>query len=298
MTSDMHGIYIAAFLTSLLAMVGFGVVIGRLRQPARGWLLLAAVVICVPLQPLAFYWVRLPLDHWLAGHLGRASSAYQWLVTLYAPLTEEPAKLLVLLFPAILRDIRPENFPRYALAIGLGFALGEMGFIAERVSHQPALAKLPFYQFGGYINERLMTCVFHSAFVAITLSRLRRGWVLGLGGAMAAHWAANFPLTLMAWNVGGLGRATWEVIVGLWLVALLVGALAWFAYLIFGQVLPLRWMFGIRHCPECGTDFEPSALAINFGDKRYERCPQCCQWLWTMPSKGEPSAAPEPPGRV
>lgn len=292
----MPGIYIAAILTSLIAIAGFGALIYKLPKPANGWLLLAAVLICVPLQPLAFYWVRLPLDHWLAGHLGRISSAYQWLVTLYAPLTEEPAKLLVLLVPAILREVRPENFSRYALAIGLGFALGEMGFVAERVSHQPALAKLPFYEFGGYVSERLMTCVFHSAFVAITLSCLRHRLWLGLGGAMLAHWAANFPISLMAWNVGGLGRAAWEVIVGLWLVVLLVGALAWFAYLIFGKVLPLRWMYGIRHCPECGTDFEPSVLAINFGDKRYERCPQCCQWLWTKTSTAKEIEAKKTPG--
>jgi hypothetical protein len=283
----MHGIYITAILTSLLAIVGFGTLIRKLDKPATGWLLFAAVLICLPLQPLAFYLVRLPLDHWLTGHLTRTSLSYQWLVTLYAPLTEEPAKLLVLMIPAIFRDIRPDNFSRYALAIGLGFALGEMWFIAERVSGQPALANLPFYQFGGYISERLMTCVFHSAFVAITLSRLRRRWVLGLGGAVLAHWAANFPLTLMAWNVGGLGRTTWEVVVGLWLAALFIGAVAWLAYLIFGRVLPLRLMYGLRHCPECSTDYEPSVLAINNGDKRFERCPNCRKWHWTMPSKAE-----------
>ncbi|MFZ2278907.1 MAG: hypothetical protein WAW39_13970 [Prosthecobacter sp.] len=209
----MPGIYIAALLTSLVAIAGFGALIYKLPKPANGWLLLGAIMICLPLKPLAFYWVRLPLDHWIAGHLARTSFAYQFMASLYAPLTEESAKLLVLLIPAILRDIRPENFTRYALGIGLAFALGEMWFIAERISHQPALAKLPFYQFGGYVSERLMTCVFHSAFVAITLSRLRRGWLLGLGGAMAAHWAANFPISLMTWNVGGLGRAIWEVIV-------------------------------------------------------------------------------------
>lgn len=281
----MHGIYIAAILASLLAIAGFGTLIRKLNKPATGWLLFAAVLIGLPLQPLAFYLVRLPLDHWLALHLTRTSLSYQWLVTLYAPLTEETAKLLVLLIPAIFRDIRPDNFSRYALAIGLGFALGEMWFIAERVSGQPALAKLPFYQFGGYIGERLMTCVFHSAFVAITLSRLRRLWVLGLGGAVLAHWAANFPLTLMAWNVGGLGRTTWEVVVGLWLAALFVGALAWLAYLISGHVLPLRLMFGLRHCPECSAAYEPSLLAINNGDKRFERCPNCRKWHWTMPAK-------------
>lgn len=292
----MHGIYTAAILTNLVAIAGFGALICKLPKPASGWLLLVTVLICLHLQPLAFYCVRLPLDHWLAAHLTRTSSAYQWLVTLYAPLTEEFAKLLVLLIPAIWHDIRPDNFARYALAIGLGFALGEMWFIAERVSHQPALAKLPFYQFGGYVSERLMTCVFHSAFVAITLSRLRRGWLLGFGGAVLAHWAANFPLTLMAWNVGGLGRTTWEVIVVLWLVALFFAAVAWLAYLIFGKVLPLRLMYGIRHCPACIADFEPSVLAINFGDEQYERCPHCRKWLWTKLSAAKQIAPPNPPG--
>jgi hypothetical protein len=283
----MHGIYIAALLTSLLAIAGVGTVIHRLKQPATGWLLVAAILISLPLQPLAFYLVRLPLDHWLAGHWPRTSFFYQCLASLYAPLTEEPAKLLVLLIPAVRRDIRPDNVCRYALAIGLGFALGEMWFVAERVSHQPALARLPFYQFGGYINERLMTCVFHSAFVAITLSSLRRHWVLGLVGAVLAHWAANFPLTLMAWNAGGLGRATWEVIVGLWLVGLFMAAMTWLTYLIFGRVLHLRLMYGLRHCPECDTDYEPSVLAINNGEKRFERCPHCRKWHWTLPSKAE-----------
>lgn len=277
----MPGIYIAAILTGLLAVAIFGTLIYKLPRPANGWLLLAAVLVCVPLQPLAFYLVRLPLDHWLAGWLTRKSMAYQWLASLYAPLTEEPAKLLVLLIPAILRDVRPENFARYALAIGLGFALGEMGFIAERVSHQPALAALPFYQLGGYVTERLMTCVFHSAFVAISLSRLRHRLWLGLGLAMAAHWAANFPLSLMAWNVGGLGRTTWEVIVGLWLLALFIGATVLLIRYTSSRLSLLRLLYGLRHCPECGNDFEPSILAINMGDKRYEKCPHCNKWLWT-----------------
>lgn len=108
----MPGIYITAALTSLLAVAIFGTLIYKLPRPANGWLLLAAVLICLPLQPLAFYLVRLPLDHWLAGWLTRQSFAYQGLTTLYAPLTEELAKLLVLLIPAIFRDIRPENFAR------------------------------------------------------------------------------------------------------------------------------------------------------------------------------------------
>lgn len=213
----MPGIYVAALLTSLAAIAGFGALICKLPKPANGWLLLATIMICLPLQPLAFYWVRLPLDHGIAGHLARTSFAYQFVASLYAPLTEEPARLLM---PAILRDMRSDNVVRYALTIGLGFALGEMWFIAERVSHQLALAKLPFYQFGGYVSERVMTC----------------------------------------------------------------------------QVLPLGWVYGIRPCPECASDFEPSILAVNLGNERYVRCPHCRKWLRTKPSTAKQIAPPNPPG--
>src|SRR6185437_15589800 len=136
----MPGIYITAILTTVFAAGIFGTLIHKLRMPAKERLVWLAAAIALPLQPLAFYYVRVPLDHWLAAHLGSKSIAYTWLVTFYAPLTEEPAKLLVLLIPAIRRDIRAENFIRYALAIGVGFAIGEMWFLANRVAHDPTLA--------------------------------------------------------------------------------------------------------------------------------------------------------------
>src|SRR5262249_39903802 len=145
----MPGIYLTAILTTIFAAGIFGTLIHFLRMPAKERLLLLATILALPLQPLAFFYVRLPLDHWLIGHLGPHSTAYTWLFTCYAPLTEEPAKLLVLLIPAIRRDIRPENFVRYALAIGLGFAIGEMWFVANRVAQNPQFAHMPFYEFGG-----------------------------------------------------------------------------------------------------------------------------------------------------
>ncbi len=130
----MPGIYYAAIITTAVALAVFGSLIVRLRQPADKLRLWLAMVLVLPLQPLVFYLVRVPFDHWLVGSLGAGSAAYKWLITLYAPLTEEPAKLLPLLVPIILHDIRPTNFVRYSLAIGLGFAVGEMWFVAERVA--------------------------------------------------------------------------------------------------------------------------------------------------------------------
>lgn len=165
---NIPGIYIAALFTSIVAAVQLTMIIRRAEADERTRLW-AVVALTLPMQPLAFYLVRVPLNHGLASCLGRNSDLYQWLTTLYAPLTEEAAKLVALLVPMIYREIRPTNFVRYSLTIGISFAIGEMWFIAERVTHQSGLAALPSYQFVGYVMERLMTCVFHSTFVAITL---------------------------------------------------------------------------------------------------------------------------------
>lgn len=280
----MTGIYLTALLTSGLAVVLFALVNRKLRQSAEERLIWLTFLFALPLQPLAFYCVRLPLDHWLVAWLGSGSSSYQWLTSLYAPLTEEPAKLLLLLVPAIYRDIRVENFIRYAFAIGFGFAIGEMWFIAERITHVPQLVTLPFHQFGGYACERLMTCVFHSAFVAVVLWGLRRRFVLGFTGAMALHWLGNFPLLLLSWNVGGLGKNAWNVIVLCWLIAYFVAALALLSYFIYGQFALGKFLYGRRHCPGCGQDFDPMLMGVNMGSTRYERCPHCNCWHWTKPA--------------
>ena len=78
----MSGIYIAAIVTTALAVAVFGSLIHKLRLPANQWLLLGAAVLALPLQPLVFYWLRVPLDHWLVARLGSASTSYQWLISL------------------------------------------------------------------------------------------------------------------------------------------------------------------------------------------------------------------------
>ncbi|MEN3368226.1 MAG: hypothetical protein V7609_369 [Verrucomicrobiota bacterium] len=277
----MPGIYLAAILTTGIAAAIFGPLIHRLKMPAQARLVWLAAIVALPLQPLAFFLVRVPLDHWIVAQLGSTSMAYQWVTSFYAPLTEEPAKLIPLLIPAIRRDISPANFVRYALAIGVGFGIGEMWFIAERITHLPAFNGIPFYMFGGYVGERLMVCLFHSAFVSVVLWRLGRRLALGFAGAATLHWLGNFPILLMAWNVGGLGKTFWTVVIQLWLLLYVFGALALFSYFTFGRIAPGRMLFGRRRCPECGGDYDAPLFGINFGPARYERCPHCRHWHWT-----------------
>jgi hypothetical protein len=276
----MHGIYLTAIITTGIAAAIFGRLIHKLKMPANERLLWLAAVVALPLQPLAFYLVRVPLDHWIVAHLGSTSLTYQWLTSFYAPLTEEPAKLGPLLIPAIRRDISAANFVRYALAIGVAFAIGEMWFIAERITHIPAFNGMPFYLFGGYVGERLMVCLFHSAFVSLALWQLGRRFALGFAGAATLHWLGNFPILLMAWNVGGLGKTFWTAIIQFWLLFYVFGALALFSWFTFGRIAPGRMLFGRRNCPECGGDYDAPLFGINFGPTRYERCPHCRHWHW------------------
>lgn len=280
----MHGIFIAAILTTAIALAIFGTLIRKLKLPANPRLLWLAALIVLPLEPAAFYFVRVPLDHWLTGVLGSNSVILHWLVTLYAPLTEEPAKLVPLLIPAIRADINRQNFGRYALAIGLGFAIGEMWFIADVIARNPRFAGVPFYFFGGYLGERLMTCLFHSAFVGLALACLRNRFWLGETGALAAHWLGNFPIFLMASNAFGMGATSWAIAVQAWIIACFLGAVALISRFVFGRVSPARLFYGRRKCPECGAEYDPSLFAINLGTRRYERCPQCKHWHFTRMS--------------
>ena len=281
----MHGIYPMAVLTTGVALVFFGVTLHKIRLPANERLLWLVMLVALPLQPLAFYLVRVPLDNWLVGYLGSSSETYAWLKTFYAPLTEELAKLVPLLLPAVFRDIRRENFVRYALAIGVGFAVGEMWFVAERVARVPSFAALPPWQFTGYMGERLMTCVFHTSFVSVALWQLRRRFALGLAGAVALHWLGNSPIFLMAWNVGGLGKTFWMAFMFFFLLLYFLAALALLSYFAFGRVAPARIFYGPRHCPECGADYDAPLLALSFFHTRYERCPNCRHWHWTSSRK-------------
>ncbi len=276
-----HGIYIAAILTTAIALALFGTIIWRLKSLAETRWLLLAFLIVLPLQPAAFYFVRVPLDHWLTAMLGSKSIALQWLVTFYAPVTEELAKLVPLLVLAIRRDIRPENFGRYALTIGLGFAIGEMWFLAEVISRVPAFATTPFYLFGGYLGERLMVCLLHGAFTGVALWGLRRNFALGVAGAMMLHWLGNFPIFLMARNAFGMGAGFWAAAVQFWIIIYFFGALSLISYFVFGRLKPGLLFYGRRKCPECGAEYDASLFAANLGTRRYERCPQCRHWHFT-----------------
>jgi hypothetical protein len=274
----MQGIYIAALITTILVLAVYGSFVYKMKVPAdKRWLWLAFLMV-LPMQPLAFYLVRLPINDWLLATMGKESGLYQAMTLFYAPLTEEPAKLVPLLIPFIWRDINKETFVRYAIAIGLGFGIGEIWFVAERITHVPEFAAMPFYYFGGFLGERFQVCLLHGVFTSLVLWRLRNNVFFGFWLAVMAHFFGNFPIFLMAKGVGGIGQTAWQTIISLWLMFYFLGGIALLAYFTYGRASIGRFIFGKTKCPECSQIYDSPVFGLNLGTRRYERCPQCRKW--------------------
>jgi hypothetical protein len=279
------GIFIAAAITTVLVAVLYGPVIKRLSERVDWPVLVLAGVIALPLQPLAFYLVRLPLHHWLTTTLG--TGALLTAITLfYAPVTEEPAKWLPLLVPSIRRRLTPESALAMALAVGLGFGIGEIWLLATQLAAIPEVAAQPFYAFGGFLFERTLVCFLHGGMIAFAYSRLAGGRSFLVGGiiGMALHFALNFPLFLGGMNLFGLGPL-WAVLLTLWLLVFTVGLGAAVARLERGRFR--EKVLGYSDCPECGTRYPRPLFAAHVGPIRYERCPNCRHFHWVKFGKAK-----------
>lgn len=229
----MQGIYIAAVVTTILSL---GIIGGFLtwKTPRKEWFFLVFIILLeIPMSAIAFYLIRLPLDCWLQRLLSSSPGIYHFLTTFYAPITEEPIKLWVLLFPWIFRRIERKNAVRFAIAIGLGFGIGEMWMLAVQFAKDPYIASLHWYSLGGYMQERFMVCVMHGAFTAMALSLFRKKtFILGLLCALFLHYLGNFPIYLAGLNFLGLSTSTWKIILVIWVQLYFLAMLGLLGYLL------------------------------------------------------------------
>jgi hypothetical protein len=268
------GVIIAAIITAAAALAAYGYLIHRLSEPADRRAIIAAVLFTLPLQPLAFYLVRLPLDSGLRALIG-TGDFYAFLTTFYAPITEEPAKWLVLLVPLIARNLRPASAVPLALATGLGFGIGEMGFLAERLTRTPEVAGMPFWMFGGFLTERFIVCFLHGAFVVFLFHGLATGrsfWPGALAG-MGLHYIANFPIYFAGLGVLPLSNEIWQAVLFMYLLVLTLALAAAVNGLVGGRLGEAA--LGRSDCPECGANYVRPLFGANLGPVRYERCPNC-----------------------
>src|SRR5205085_12471187 len=105
-----------------------------------------------------------------------------------------------------------------ALAAGAGFGVGEVWFLANALN-SPDYADLPFWNFGGFVLERLAVCFLHGAFLAPAFVALARGRSFLLGGmvGMVMHFLLNFPIFLAQIDALGLGTG-WLTVLLIWML--------------------------------------------------------------------------------
>lgn len=271
-------IYIAAIVTTILSLGIIGVLLLYFAPKENRFILYLLILIMLPMNALAFYLVRMPLDALLLNAFSKGNGFYQFMRMIYAPLTEEPAKLWLLLIPWFYRRISSVKNFRAALAIGLGFGVGEAWTVAHLLSRSPAIAQYPWYML---INERVMVCIMHSAFTVVALFFIisKKRIAVGILAAIGLHFLANFPIFLARWNVFNIGKEAWQVILQLWVLLYFLAMVALLAYMAYGRQWTKKPFLGKIKCPECKKVYERSMLTgINLLHKRYEPCPHCKHW--------------------
>jgi hypothetical protein len=214
---------LAGAIATVLALLAIGTAAWRAARPADRRMLVLAFLVALPLQPLAFYLVRLPMDAALRAALGIGIGKTAAIIGLsYAPLTEEPAKWLVLAVPGIRAALTPANAVPLALTVGLGFGIGEIWFLAHAIISLPSYPDLPLWMYYGFLIERLEVCLLHGVFVAFPLVRLAQGrsfWP-GACAAIALHFLTNFPIYPAQLDAFGLGAPAWKIILMAWVAGL------------------------------------------------------------------------------
>ncbi len=166
----MHGIYIAAIITTALSLLIYGsFVFIKAKKKALPWYI-AAILVHIPIYWAAFFFYRIPLDWLITRIIDTSSGWYLFTAMTYAPLTEEPAKWILLPVVAIALAITkaaklPFHPIRMALAIGLGF-----GIRTERGKYDDQ-ESLGTYSWGGIFNtifyvdpKEGMICIFMNQF--------------------------------------------------------------------------------------------------------------------------------------
>lgn len=275
-----HNIWVMAAATLVLSALIYGAVLRQLARRDERALLAVGCLLIVPMSAAAYYLVRQPLDTGIVRPLLGDGAAYFIARMLYAPVTEELAKLWPLLIPAFRNRVTRENGLRVGMALGLGFGVGEILFIADLVARAPG-PELPWYQYGGFLQERFMVCLLHAGFAAMSLrglTRWRSGLPGGLAVAMLLHLATNLPIGLAGLGWLGSDRAIVLALLGAWVIALFfaIGVLlVWLARRDAPDAAP----FGRATCPRCRASYaRPILLSVNFGWKRYERYSACRTW--------------------
>ncbi|MBS0204749.1 MAG: hypothetical protein JSS49_17730 [Planctomycetes bacterium] len=264
------GILFAAASATLASVVIIGGVIAWNSPPADRWYLVFLGLVMVPASPLTFYGIRLPLDGLLRLVINDDSHR---LVTFAArPMIEELFKLWPLMIPVIWKSTTKETRLWRALAIGLGFGIGEIWLLADIVfRNNPEVANQSVLSLTGFINERAMVCLIHGGLTAIALHTFGAGLPL----AITLHAAGNLPFYLQEISAFGLAATTWTSIVRTWVLWYFFMMVAFVWTMAGGDFHAIWLLFGDATCPYCGTVYPRASLTWNLRVVHQDHCPRC-----------------------
>lgn len=86
-------------------------------------------------------------------------------------------------------------------AVGVGFGLGEAGYLAYGIAQSPTYNQLPWYMFTGFASERLIVTFAHTLMTSIAVLGLyygKRNFVLGFITAVGLHALINLGPIFLA----------------------------------------------------------------------------------------------------
>lgn len=204
------------WLLALYSLTGRTLRFGRLMP--FGLPMSAAVNVLVKAPFIAAIGAFTAVPTALASRPPLAMILFLWVLP---PLTEEAAKLLPLLVPAIRRMIADRYGAVWAgMAIGVGYGLGEAIYLAVSLGDLPEYVNLPWFAFTGFFFERQLTFFVHGVLAAVSYAGIQRGgrWIVfGYLGAAALHALTN--LGALFSRIGLIPAAAGS----LWLLVIVVG---------------------------------------------------------------------------
>ena len=231
----MPGIHIVAIVAVVVALAAIGTFIVLLARGRNLGLLAALVAIQLPMSAVGLLALRSPIDTAVRG-MGLDPWLLLFVQSWYAPITEEPLKFLPFLIPVVFQAIEQSDNPRLpiaaGMALGLGFGVGEIGYLAWAFGQNPQVAALGPEQFGGFLIERVLTCFLHGAMTATAIWLWLHGKRWGIVVSINIHYAINLPIYLAAQRAFGLDRPTWNLVAVSWIIIATIALALWIVWMI------------------------------------------------------------------
>lgn len=275
----MQGIIIMAIITTFLAVSTIGTVLFIKSPSMIRHKLFLVFLLNIPIFFFAFFVLRLPLDTFMHFLFSNNEMLYDFVKNFYAPLTEESAKLFIVVPLYYFKHIDKENAPFYAFSTGLGFGIGEIWFISFLITQNPEISSLPWYYFGGFLIERLCVCFLHGSFLFVTVYYfVKKKSSIGILFAMGLHFLTNFPIYL-GYLLNLQNNYMWSQILFFWTVSMVIVMfivmLIATSNLLYSKKRVGYMLMGQAKCPECGNIYDRPLFGIVLVTTRIERCPHC-----------------------